>query len=1209
MTAGGEAAMGSAYQAVFLFTDIADSVALKRRLGDESYAALLMRHNVAFERAIGMEGGGRIVTSTGDGFLAEFHTSAEAVRVALRFQLSMHSGEWNGAGVQVRCALHSGMAVAVRGAHGEANLSGLAVDVAARVMGLAIPGQVLLTRHVFDDARQYVRDLQESEGRRLEWKAHGPYLFKGTDEPLEVYEVGVAGVSPLRPPVDGEKARRAVPVGEEEMYDWRPAAGLEVPRRAGWRLERKLGEGGFGEVWLGAHEKTAERRVFKFCFEADRLRSFKRELTLFRLLRDSLGNRGDIARLHEVNLEKPPYFLESEYSAEGDLGAWAERQGGIAATPMATRLDLVARTADAVAAAHSVGVLHKDLKPANILVQLAEDGAPRPQLSDFGIGVLVDRDRLAKAGITVAGFTVSQLTENDRSRTGTRMYAPPEQLAGAAFTAQGDVYSLGVLLYQMVVGDLARPVAAGWERDVDTAVADEDERAVLKADIAEMIDGEPSRRMATATMVVERVRSVRVRAERRRAERTERIAREEAERRAAEAERRRRKSRTIAGVGMGTLGVLLGVTGVFLGRERGMRATLERRLKEIEAISGFQGKQLEGIKVSEMARRMRADLLDEVERSARTEGRDENAARRTAEEVLSRANLTNVAVDVVDKALFADGVESIRKEFKDQPVVRAALLQSVAESLRKLGLLDRALAIQDEVMALRREHLGADHVDTLGSMNTRGHILHMQGRFDEAMKEFRGAREALLRTVGPDHKESISALNNIASTLESQGKYEEAEPMYVEALAMLRRVNGNDNPETLIGINNMGTVLMSLGRPKDAEPFYRECLERSRRVLGEEHPDTLVSLSNLGDLLHVMGRQDESLKLTTEALEKRRRVLGDEHPETLVSVLNTGLVLSALGRREEARQYFTQAYEGRKHVLGEEHPDTLNSMNSLAVFLHDGGEMEKAGELYRLTLELRERVQGSEHPQTLLSLANYASWLDESGMSAEGEALTRRAIEGRTRLLGADHVETLIARSNLVEALRRQWKFKEAVAECRQVIDGRLRGLGEESADTLFSMHTLASLLEDQGEIAEARQWYERTLAARERVLGAEHPDTLATMGNLANRLRGDGELEAAERVGRRAAEGARKAYRAAHESKGILISAHAQALVELKRFAEAEPVMIEAYRSVADAEGEANSDARHIADLTACLYDAWEEAEPGRGHAEQAAKWRKRAE
>src|SRR5262249_31715021 len=157
-------------------------------------------------------------------------------------------------------------------------LVGMAADLASRVMSLAQGGQILLTRFAFNEARQSIGDRASPDVDEppLKWVAHGNYLFAGLDEPVEVFEVGVEGLAPLSPPPNSDKSRRSVSLEQEETLGWRPAVGLMVPQRLNWVLQRKLGEGTFGEVWLASNETTHQTRVFKFCFDIERLRSFKR---------------------------------------------------------------------------------------------------------------------------------------------------------------------------------------------------------------------------------------------------------------------------------------------------------------------------------------------------------------------------------------------------------------------------------------------------------------------------------------------------------------------------------------------------------------------------------------------------------------------------------------------------------------------------------------------------------------------------------------------------------------------------------------------------------------------------------------------------------------------------------------------------------------------------------------------------------------------
>ncbi len=478
-----------------VFTDLVDSTRLVSELGDVAGAAYIAEHDECARAAMRASGGREIDKS--DGFLMLFARPIDAVK----FALLLHDGiaalsSRSGVHLATRVGIHLGE-VYLRESTPEAILhgakavaaEGISIAIAARTMSLAKGGQTLMTRGAFDLARRAAVG-DDSLPAGVLWMAHGPYSLKGIDASIEIAEVGVEGIAPLQAPPDSEKCRRVPAHGEEETLGWRPAVGIEVPRRQHWVISGRLGEGGFGEVWLAKHRKLGASRVFKFCFEPERLRGLKREVVLLRLLKETLGERNDVAKVLDWNFDGAPFFIEFEHIPGGDLRDWAALVGGVARVPVEARLRIVRDVADALAAAHGVGVLHKDIKPGNILIEAASGGSiSRVVLTDFGIGMVTDREVLAERGITATGLTDVGST-SESSRSGTRKYMAPELADGRTATTAADIYSLGVVLYQLVAGDLDRPLHAEWERDVSDPY--------LRHLIRSCVVVEPSRRVQGA---------------------------------------------------------------------------------------------------------------------------------------------------------------------------------------------------------------------------------------------------------------------------------------------------------------------------------------------------------------------------------------------------------------------------------------------------------------------------------------------------------------------------------------------------------------------------------------------------------------------------------------------------------------------------------------------------------------------------------------
>jgi TolB-like protein/DNA-binding winged helix-turn-helix (wHTH) protein len=299
------------------------------------------------------------------------------------------------------------------------------------------------------------------------------------------------------------------PLGARERRRWSPAFGLEVPGTS-WVLEEKVGEGGFGQVWLARHRRLKELRVFKFCLRKDLVPALKREMTFFRIWRARVGDHPHLVRLLGVSLDRPPYHLEEEYVSGRDLRTWCAAQGGIGRLPPELRLELVAQAADGLAAAHDAGIIHRDIKPGNILIgcwRVGDDGAgtaggsgrvPVAKLTDFGIGHLVCAEALK--GLTSAGLTATHGAGAASPPVGTHAYLAPELLMGRQASVQSDVYSLGVVLFQLLVEDFAQPVTTDWAR----AIPD----SVLREDLQRCFAGRPDERFASAHELSQHLRSV-----------------------------------------------------------------------------------------------------------------------------------------------------------------------------------------------------------------------------------------------------------------------------------------------------------------------------------------------------------------------------------------------------------------------------------------------------------------------------------------------------------------------------------------------------------------------------------------------------------------------------------------------------------------------------------------------------------------------------
>ncbi|MEW6155904.1 MAG: protein kinase, partial [Verrucomicrobiota bacterium] len=511
-----------------VFTDIVGSTQIKQQYGDREGIALIHRHHQLLRELLHCFPEAEEISTAGDSFFLVFARPSDAAKFALLLNARLRAlAIETGKAVFDRVGIHVGEVLIeeIEGQNKPRDLYGIQVDLCSRLMSLGSANQILLTRFAFDNARQVLRGQDLEEVGKLDWVNHGLYLLKGVDEPVEICEVADIANGPPGPPTTSEKAQRFTSVDNELVLGWRPAIEQPVPGTK-WVLEEKLGEGGFGEVWLARHQQLGSLRVFKFCFRADRVRSLRREVTLFRLLRERVGMHPNIVSIEEVYFDEPPFYVVMDYVPGKDLASWLRAQSE--PVPVEQRLEVVAQVADALQAAHDAGIIHRDVKPSNILVGAASTAelhratarlktaalaapadsltnaagaGPAPlvaKLTDFGIGQVVSEEYLA--GHTRAGFTQTMLSSSNPSLTGTQLYMAPELLAGKPASTRSDIFSLGVVLYQLVIGDLARPLTTDWAEQVCDPL--------LREDLKKCFAGNPQDRFDSAGQLARNLRSL-----------------------------------------------------------------------------------------------------------------------------------------------------------------------------------------------------------------------------------------------------------------------------------------------------------------------------------------------------------------------------------------------------------------------------------------------------------------------------------------------------------------------------------------------------------------------------------------------------------------------------------------------------------------------------------------------------------------------------
>ncbi len=845
-----------------------------------------------------------------------------------------------------------------------------------------------------------------------------------------------------------------------------------------YEIVRLIGEGGFAVVYLAQQHEPVRRQVALKTIKPGM--DTKLVLARFEAERQALAmmDHPHIAKVFEAGATDRghPYFV-MEYVEGTPITDHCDSNG----FSIEDRLGLFVQLCEAVQHAHVKAVIHRDLKPSNVLVTLI-DHRPVPKVIDFGVAKAIEHKLTPDTIHTVHGSLV-----------GTPAYMSPEQVSNnGGIDTRVDVYALGVILFQLLVGrlpfglppyeraelsELVRAIREDEPPRPSTLIEPETEESFEMARCRRTQPNALRRTLSgdldwIALKALEKDRDRRYDSCKRLAEDIERYlgSKPVLASPPSVVYRARKFVRRHFSAVMAVVAAVLFLT-VFA-VAMAVQADRERRARaELARVVEFQANRLKRVDAQRMGQRIRHQLLVEVRTAMKRSGRDAaDMSRRAAalEGLLEGANFTNLASMTLEDTIFRPALDAINEGFDDQPRVKARLLQSLTSEMREAGLVESALSLQQEVVQIRRRALGDEHPDTLTSLHELGDLFEWIGKLDEAAALHREALEVRQRVLGNVHPDTLSSYIYLSRTACSAGNYVESEAYARQALEGRIRVLGADHPDTLEAQAELGYALVDLGRAADAEPYFRAVLEGAARLLGNDHPTTLNALSDVGFVLAHQRKFAEAESFYRRSLQARRRVLGDAHPHTANSLHNLGFNLLDQGKLVEAEPHLGEALEIRRLALGEDSWDTLGSVGAMAYLHLLQGKLVEAESGYRKVLQVQRRQLGEDHPKTLLTIRRLGYALLLRGQPQEAESYLRLALDGFRRLRGPQHRETLISVGFWSELLIAQRRYAEAEHLLREQLPVHVQVFAREDERTAWARCLLGAALAGQERYEEA---------------------------------------------------------------------------------------------------------------------------------------------
>jgi serine/threonine protein kinase len=906
-----------------------------------------------------------------------------------------------------------------------------------------------------------------------------------------------------------------------------------------YKLMEQIGEGGMGLVFVAEQQEPIRRKVALKIIKPGM--DTRQVIARFEAERQALAmmEHAHIAKVHDggTTPEGRPYFV-MELVKGVPITEYCDQNQ----VPVRERLELFVDVCLAVQHAHQKGIIHRDIKPSNVLVT-SHDGKPVVKVIDFGVAKAIGQQLTDKTVYTHFAQMI-----------GTPLYMSPEQAgqSGLDVDTRSDIYSLGVLLYELLTGttpfDKERLSQVGYDemrriireeeppkpstristqgKAASTASANRKTdprklshlfRGELDWIVMKALEKDRNRRYDTANGFAQDV-------QRYLADEPVQACPPSVGYRLKKMIRRNRGSVLAAAL------VVLALIGGVIGATVGM--------VQAETARGAEEKQRE---VAETERDQKEAARAQAVKSEAEAIRQKLAAERATEMALKRLRQIERA-NVILGSIFRK-LDTRAAETGSKPLL-AQLGEGVAEAVT---LLDDESVGDPVVVAFLQRVLGQAQ-------------LHL-GYPERAIDLLTRARKTAEAQPKPDDLEIMVCVDVLAQAYQAAGQRDKALPLFQ---ANLEKAKGKFKPNHEIVLrftNNLGSAYLADSRGDKAVPLYEDLLPKMQAAFGPDDPNTLRTMNNLASAYHAAHRLDKAIPLFEKSLALTRAKHGPDHPDTLTSMGTLAQGYQRARRFGEAVALFQDTLAGRQATLGLNHPDTLRSMNNLGLAYLDARQIDKALALLKETLARRRAKQGVNHPETLKTLNNLGGVYLEAGQFDKAEPIFQETLAKMKVKLGVDHDDTLTAMRNLALCYYRSNRNADAEPLWLDYVKYLRSGPKAQGWKLAVALNTLSECQMALRKYSEAEKHLRECLA----IYRETQPDSL---------MRYDTE------------------------------SKLGGALTAQRKFKDAEPLALSAYKGL-NAMADKLPPAFRRFELDALerlikLYDAWDKVE-------EAAKWRRK--